>query len=52
MFLNTGAVYKGKFKNDEFVGKGKIIYPDGTKLKANFENSSIPKIAKIYYPDF
>ena len=52
MFLTTGAIYKGGFKNDEFWGKGKIKYPDGTKLTARFTCSNIPKVVKIYFPDY
>ena len=52
MYLTTGAIFKGKFKNEEFWGKGKLLFPDGTKLKAVFRDSSIPSIAKIYFPDF
>ena len=52
MFMLNGAIYEGKFKNDEFYGKGVITYADGTVLTAIFENSNIPRLSKIYFPDF
>lgn len=52
MILNTGAVYEGKFKDDQFSGLGKITYIDGTVLTAVFTSSEVPKIAKIFFPDY